>query len=196
MRVAIASRWIVVASLVGTLVACDKLGLGKKKDEESDSTSADTTAAAETTATASATASASASASASSSAAPASSDAVASDAPVGVQECDDFLTKYEKCVSTKVPEGSRKQIEDSVKQMRDSFRQIAGTEGGKATLATACKQSLDTVKKAMASWGCDWGPSTDTAPATPTAAAPVGKSSVPVRPVTKTTPKPPVKKRR
>src|SRR5215471_6521736 len=41
---------------------------------------------------------------------------------IGVPECDDFLAKYDACVTGKVPEAARAQYEASLKQWRDSWR--------------------------------------------------------------------------
>ena len=75
---------------------------------------------------------------------------------VGVPECDEYLTKYEKCVKDKVPEAARGQLEQSMKTMRDSWKQAAANPAAKAGLATGCKQALETAKTSMASYGCEW----------------------------------------
>jgi len=44
---------------------------------------------------------------------------------IGVPECDDYIAKYEACISGKVPEAARAQYQASLKTMRDSWRQAA-----------------------------------------------------------------------
>ncbi|PYX63659.1 MAG: hypothetical protein DMG78_31445, partial [Acidobacteria bacterium] len=41
---------------------------------------------------------------------------------IGVPECDDFIAKYDACVSSKVPETARAQYQNAVKQWRDSWK--------------------------------------------------------------------------
>jgi hypothetical protein len=75
---------------------------------------------------------------------------------IGVPECDDYLKKYEKCVSEKVPEAARGQLKQSVETMRTSWKQAASNPASKAALGQGCKQALETAKTAMGSYGCEW----------------------------------------
>jgi|RhiMethySRZTD1v2_1073278.scaffolds.fasta_scaffold116416_2 hypothetical protein len=75
---------------------------------------------------------------------------------VGVPECDEYLTKYEKCVSEKVPEAARPQLKSTVDTMRSTWKQQASNPVAKAGLAQGCKQALEAAKTAMGSYGCTW----------------------------------------
>ena len=75
---------------------------------------------------------------------------------VGVPECDEYLTKYEKCIKGNVPETNRAAMEKGITQMRAAWRQAAQTEDGKQNLANACKSALDSAKQAMAAYNCEW----------------------------------------
>jgi hypothetical protein len=75
---------------------------------------------------------------------------------IGVAECDDFIAKYDACVSSKVPEAARAQYQSSVKQWRDSWRKLAENPQTKGTLAAACKTSMESSRTAMKSYGCDF----------------------------------------
>jgi hypothetical protein len=75
---------------------------------------------------------------------------------VGVPECDEYLTKYEACLKSKVPAVARPQLEQSMKQTRDTYKQLAANEATKASLGETCKQALEATKTAMASYGCEW----------------------------------------
>ena len=89
--------------------------------------------------------------------APAAGAPAAAGAPnTGVAECDEYITKYEACVSAKVPEAARAAMMQGFDAQRSSFKQAASTEAGKATLPGTCKQALDTAKAAMASYNCSW----------------------------------------
>ncbi len=73
---------------------------------------------------------------------------------VGIPECDEYLTKYQACVESKVPEAARGALKQSIDQTRAAWRTAAGNPGGKEGLAAACKQARDASKTAMAAYGC------------------------------------------
>ncbi|HEX8117853.1 MAG TPA: hypothetical protein VF521_11325 [Pyrinomonadaceae bacterium] len=75
---------------------------------------------------------------------------------VGVAECDDFLKKYEACVSGKVPAAAQATFKTSLEQWRNSWKQLASTPQGKAGLAQACKAAADQAKSSLGSYGCTW----------------------------------------
>jgi hypothetical protein len=75
---------------------------------------------------------------------------------VGVAECDDFLAKYEACVSGKVPAAAQATFKTSLETWRSSWKKLAETPQGKAGLATACKAAADQAKASMNSYGCSW----------------------------------------
>lgn len=75
---------------------------------------------------------------------------------IGVAECDDYLDKYESCISSKVPEAARAQLEASMKQTRDSWRSLAANPQTKSSLAAACKMATDQAKTSMKAYGCDF----------------------------------------
>ncbi len=73
---------------------------------------------------------------------------------IGVPECDDFIAAYDACVSSKVPEAARAQYKASIEQWRSSWRKLAENPNTKATLAAACKQSAESARASMKSYGC------------------------------------------
>jgi hypothetical protein len=84
------------------------------------------------------------------------SAAAAATDSVGVPECDEYLTKYDKCLSEKVPEAARPQLKQSIATMRNAWKQAASNPAAKAGLAQGCKQALETAKSAMSTYGCSW----------------------------------------
>ena len=80
----------------------------------------------------------------------------ASGGDIGVAACDDFLKKYEACVSGKVPAAAQATFKTSLDTWRSSWKQLAGTPSGKAGLATACKSALEQAKTSLASYNCSW----------------------------------------
>ena len=75
---------------------------------------------------------------------------------IGVPECDDFITKYDACVSSKVPEAARAQYKSAVAQWRTSWKKLAENPATKGTLAAACKQAAAQQAAALKSYGCAW----------------------------------------
>ena len=75
---------------------------------------------------------------------------------IGVPECDDFIAKYDACVSSKVPEAQRAQYKSAVDQWRASWKKLAENPATKGTLAAACKQAAAQQEAALKSYGCTW----------------------------------------
>ena len=88
-------------------------------------------------------------------AAPATAAAPAATADsVGIPECDEYLTKYQACVQSKVPEAARATLIQSLDQTRAAWRTTLAAPGGKDSLAAACKQMRDTTRASMSAYGC------------------------------------------
>jgi hypothetical protein len=75
---------------------------------------------------------------------------------IGVAECDDFITKYEACINSKVPAGQQATYKPAIEQWRSSWKKLADNPQTKGTLASVCKSSLDQAKASLASYGCTW----------------------------------------
>jgi len=75
---------------------------------------------------------------------------------IGVPECDDFIAKYDACVSAKVPEIARAQFQGAVKQWKDSWKKLAENPATKGSLAAACKQAKEQQEAALKTYGCTW----------------------------------------
>ena len=92
------------------------------------------------------------------SAAPASASPVAtvnaSAEAVGVPECDKFISEYEACVTTKVPEQARAQFNAAVKTWRTEWKKLAANPQTKAGLVTACKTQLEAARTQMKAYNC------------------------------------------
>ena len=73
----------------------------------------------------------------------------------GVPECDDYIAKYEKCISDKVPEMARSAMKDAFAKTRDAWKTAASTPEGKSTLAMACKTASEQAKTALSAYGCE-----------------------------------------
>jgi hypothetical protein len=73
-----------------------------------------------------------------------------------VPECDDFIAKYEACVSSKVPEVARASFEAGVKTWRTEWKRLAENPDTKGTLVAACKQAKAQQEAALKPYGCTW----------------------------------------
>ena len=75
---------------------------------------------------------------------------------IGVAECDDFIAKYEACISSKVPAEGRAQWNTALAQWRTSWRQLAENPQTRSSLAQACKMAADQSRQSMKPYGCDF----------------------------------------
>ena len=93
-------------------------------------------------------------------------DAPKTDAPktevagdsIGVPECDEYIKKYEACLTKIAPkapavEGPMKQAFETA---RKGWKDAAANPAGKASLASACKQAMDTAKASTSVYACEW----------------------------------------
>ena len=85
---------------------------------------------------------------------PASGTTAATGDNIGVPECDDFITKYDACVSNKVPEMVRAQYKDAIARWRSEWRRMANDPATRGQLAAACKQAAEQQSAALKSFGC------------------------------------------
>jgi len=76
----------------------------------------------------------------------------------GVAECDEYIKKYEACltkIASKAPQAEGP-LKTAFQAQRDGFKKAAETPQGKATLATACKQAIETAKASTSAYACEW----------------------------------------
>ncbi|HYY41498.1 MAG TPA: hypothetical protein VE775_02125, partial [Pyrinomonadaceae bacterium] len=73
---------------------------------------------------------------------------------IGVEECDDYLAKYESCLNDKVPAAARAAMKSSFEQTRAAWRKAAATPQGRTGLAQACKTAHESAKQTMGAYGC------------------------------------------
>ena len=75
---------------------------------------------------------------------------------VGIAECDNFITAYETCVASKVPEAARANLRASVTTWRAEWKKLADNPQTRGTLAAACKTQREATMKAMTAYNCTW----------------------------------------
>ncbi len=123
-----------ISLLLGVVCIIVLIGCSKTENTNSNTTAANTNKAATT-------------------AAPPATTAAAGE-KIGVPECDEFIAAYDACVSSKVPESARAQYKTAIAQWRSSWSKLAANPNTKATLAAACKQSAESARASMKSYGC------------------------------------------
>lgn len=73
---------------------------------------------------------------------------------IGVPECDAFLTAYENCVTTKVPEAQRATFQTGMKTWRTEWKKLAENPQTKGTLAEVCKKQQEAQRTPLKAYGC------------------------------------------
>jgi hypothetical protein len=74
----------------------------------------------------------------------------------GIAACDDFLTKYDACVVSKVPEAQRAMYKTQIDQTRKAWLDMSKNASVKATMESTCKQTLDATKASLTAFGCSF----------------------------------------
>ena len=73
---------------------------------------------------------------------------------VGVAECDNFITAYESCVSSKVPESARGPLRASVATWRTQWKRMADNPQTRAGLVEACKRQIEAARTQLKQYNC------------------------------------------
>ena len=74
----------------------------------------------------------------------------------GIVACDDFLTKYDTCVTSKLPEAQRATYKAQLDQTRKAWLDMAKNPSAKSTMEQSCKQTSDAMKASLQSFGCSF----------------------------------------
>src|SRR3954468_20271810 len=72
----------------------------------------------------------------------------------GIVPCDDFLTKYDACIVSKVPEAQRAMYKTQIDQTRKAWIDMVKNPSTKASMEATCKQTLDATKASLSALGC------------------------------------------
>ena len=74
----------------------------------------------------------------------------------GITACDDFLTKYDSCVSSKLPDAQRALYKSQLDQTRKLWLDMSKNPQAKAAMEATCKQTMDAVKTSLQAYGCSF----------------------------------------
>lgn len=87
-------------------------------------------------------------------AATAAPPAAAAGSEFGVPECDAYIKAYTECVTSKVPEASRAQLQAALEQSKQAWQLAASSSEGRSSLGVACRQAQDAARMSMQAYGC------------------------------------------
>ena len=75
---------------------------------------------------------------------------------IGIAACDQFVTKYEACVGSKVPAAQQSCFKGMVDQMKGAWAAAAKDEATKGDVEAMCKQTAEQMNATMKSYGCSF----------------------------------------
>jgi outer membrane murein-binding lipoprotein Lpp len=75
---------------------------------------------------------------------------------IGVAQCDDYLSKYARCLAKKVPAEQRPVLEEHLARMRAAWKTMAADPGVRPGLGQSCAMALENVRSSMQAFNCDW----------------------------------------
>jgi len=74
---------------------------------------------------------------------------------IGIAECDDFIAKYNACISDHVPEAKKAEYKENIDAFARTWKQLMANSD-KSTVAAACKRHSDMARENMKSFGCEF----------------------------------------
>lgn len=76
--------------------------------------------------------------------------------PIGIPECDRFITSYETCVTTKVPATHRGTFTQQVGQLRTTWRALAQDPQTRDQLEQICRTQGEQMRRGLEPFGCQF----------------------------------------
>ncbi len=74
---------------------------------------------------------------------------------IGIAECDDFIAKYNACISDHVPAAKKAEYKENIDAFARAWKQLMANSD-KNTVAAACKRHSDMARENMKSFGCEF----------------------------------------
>lgn len=75
---------------------------------------------------------------------------------VGIQQCDDYVQKYTKCIELQPDPTQREQMREGLRWTVQSWRDALATGGKPTDIDAQCKATIEATKPSTASLGCKW----------------------------------------
>jgi hypothetical protein len=85
-------------------------------------------------------------------------ETVATGDKTGVPECDEYIEKYEACLTSigeKYPQ-VQPSLKSAFEAQRKGFKDAAASPSGKETLPGVCKQAIESAKESTKAYACKW----------------------------------------
>jgi hypothetical protein len=73
---------------------------------------------------------------------------------VGIPACDDFIAKYEACVSGKIPAAAQVELTNALGQWRTEWKKLAADPNNNMILTGICNQMQQQSKASFTPYGC------------------------------------------
>ena len=74
---------------------------------------------------------------------------------IGIPECDDFIARYNACISDHVPAAKKVEYKENIDAFARAWKQqTANTD--KNVVAAACKRHSDAARETMKPFGCEF----------------------------------------
>jgi hypothetical protein len=74
---------------------------------------------------------------------------------IGIPECDDFIAKYNACISDHLPEAKKAEYKENIDAFARTWKQLMANSD-RSTVAAACKRHSDMARENMKSFGCEF----------------------------------------
>ncbi len=75
---------------------------------------------------------------------------------IGIAECDEYLSKYSRCIADKVPSDHKKALEDALERTRSTWKLLGANPGARPGLPQACGLAMQTAQTALKKYTCAW----------------------------------------
>jgi antitoxin component YwqK of YwqJK toxin-antitoxin module len=75
---------------------------------------------------------------------------------IGIAECDEYITKYMRCIAEKVPDAARGTMNEAMDATIKAWREAAANTQQHEALRVGCKAALDAARQATEAMGCTW----------------------------------------
>jgi hypothetical protein len=73
--------------------------------------------------------------------------------PIGIEACDDFLTKYQACVDTRVPASQKEMLQKGVDMVRSGWLEALKSVA-REDVENICKTAPAQMKPTFDAYGC------------------------------------------
>ena len=80
---------------------------------------------------------------------------VSSSEKIGIPECDDFIAKYNACISDHVPEAKKVEYKENIDAFARTWKQMTAN-ADKNVVAAACKRNSEMTREKMKQFGCEF----------------------------------------